>query len=32
LWYYGCSDGIIRLVVEASVIEQQGVVIKDVNE
>ena len=32
MWYYKCSDGLIQLVIEAAFIEQQGVVIKDVNE
>jgi hypothetical protein len=32
LWYYRCSDGIIQLVIEAPFLQQQGVVIKDVNE
>ena len=32
LWYYKCSDGVIQIVIEAAFLEQQGVVIKDINE
>jgi len=31
-WYYKCSDGMIQLLIEAAFLQQQGVVIKDVNE
>lgn len=32
MWYYKCSDGLIQLVIEAAFLQQQGVVIKDINE
>jgi hypothetical protein len=32
MWYYKCSDGLIQIVIEAAFLQQQGVVIKDINE
>jgi ankyrin repeat protein len=31
-WYYQCSDGTLQVVVDADFLDQQGVVIKSVNE
>ena len=31
-WYYQCSDGTLQVVIDAAFLDQQGVVIKSVNE